>query len=271
MGVLTKITQQKRDTERYNIFIDDKYAFSVHESVLVKFGLTKGMQLDEWAMDEIAYEDRIEKAFNRALHFLSFRMRSEFEVKKKLMDLEYGEAVVLEAIVKLRRLGFLDDQAFSEALMRTQKNASNKGPKAIQQELQKKGVGKELQEQVLENYSEEEQFAVAKRLAEKAAASNRSIAPAQLKQKIQNALARKGFSFSLIGSVMEEIDFGREEDEWDSISSSVGEKAWRRYKSKYSGYELRNRVKQSMYQKGIPLERIERFIEKKENEEDGDQ
>ena len=93
------------------------------------------------------------------------------------MDLEFGEAVVLEAIVKLRRLGFLDDQAFSEALMRTQKNASNKGPKAIQQELQKKGVGKELQQQVLENYSEEEQFAVAKKLAEKAARSNRSIAP----------------------------------------------------------------------------------------------
>ncbi|WP_339254027.1 recombination regulator RecX [Sporosarcina sp. FSL W8-0480] len=271
MHVLTKITQQKRDTERYNIFIDDKYAFSVHETVLVKFGLTKGMQLDDWAMDEIAYEDQIEKAFNRALHFLSFRMRSEFEVKKKLLDLEYGEAVIMEAIVKLRRLGFLDDQAFSEALLRTQKNASNKGPKAIQQELQKKGVEKELQEQVLESYSEEEQFAVAKRLAEKAAASNRSVAPAQLKQKIQNALARKGFSFGLISSVLEEIDFGREEDEWESICNSVGEKAWRRYHSKYSGYELKNRVKQSMYQKGIPLDRIERFIEKKENEEDGEQ
>ncbi|WP_432360843.1 recombination regulator RecX [Sporosarcina sp. UB5] len=270
MPVITKITQQKRDSERYNIFLDETYAFSVHESVLVKYGLTKGMQLDEWSMDEITYEDEIEKAFNRALHYLSFRMRSEFEVKKKLLDLEFGEAVVLEAIVKLRRLGFLDDQAFSEALMRTQKNASNKGPKAIQQELQKKGVGKELQQQVLENYSEEEQFAVAKKLAEKAARSNRSIAPAQLKQKIQSALARKGFSFDLISSVMEEIDFGRDEDEWDTIIESVGEKAWRRNKSKHSGYELRNRVKQAMYQKGIPFERIDSFIEKKENEEDGD-
>ena len=270
MPVITKITQQKRDSERYNIFLDETYAFSVHESVLVKFGLTKGMQLDEWSMDEITYEDQIEKAFNRALHYLSFRMRSEFEVKKKLMDLEFGEAVVLEAIVKLRRLGFLDDQAFSEALLQTQKNASNKGPRAIQQELHKKGVGKELQQQVLENYSEEEQFAVAKKLAEKAARSNRSVAPTQLKQKIQNALARKGFSFEIIGSVMEEIDFGRDEDEWDSIISSTGEKAWRRYQSKYSGYELRKRVKQAMYQKGIPFERIDSFIEKKENEEDGD-
>ena len=82
MPVITKITQQKRDSERYKIFLDETYAFSVHESVLVKFGLTKGMQLDEWSMDEMTYEDQIEKAFNRALHYLSFRMRSEFEVKK---------------------------------------------------------------------------------------------------------------------------------------------------------------------------------------------
>lgn len=270
MPVLTKITQQKRDSERYNLFIDEKYAFSVHESILVKFGLTKGMQLDDWVMDEITYEDEIEKAFNKALHFLSFRMRTEFEVKKKLLDLEFGEAVILEAIVKLRRLGFLDDEAFSEAFVRTQKNASSKGPKAIKQELHKKGVGKELQEQVLQAYPEEEQFAIAKKLAQKAATSNRAIPPAQLKQKIQNALARKGFSFGLIRDVLESIDFEREEDEWDAISRTVGEKAWRRYASKFSGYDLRNRVKQAMYQKGIPLEQIERFIQKKENEEYGD-
>lgn len=270
MPVITKITQQKRDSERYNIYLDEKYSFSVHESILVKYGMTKGMQLDEWSMDEITYEDQIAKAFNRALHFLSFKMRSESEVKKKLLDLEYGEAVVLEAIVKLKRLGFLDDEAFSEAVMLTQKNTSGKGPKAIKQELMKKGVGKELQEQVLEQYSEEEQFAVAKKLAEKAARSNRSIPPAQLKQRIQNALARKGYGFGLINSVLEEIDFEREEDEWDDITVSVGEKAWRRYASKHTGYQLRNRVKQAMYQKGIPLEKIALFIEKKENEDDGE-
>ena len=49
----------------------------------------------------MVYEDEIRKAFNRALHYLGFRMRSEFEVKQKLLEFGYGEAVVLEAIVKL--------------------------------------------------------------------------------------------------------------------------------------------------------------------------
>ncbi|WP_225942112.1 recombination regulator RecX [Sporosarcina limicola] len=267
---ITKISQQKNDGERYNIFLDEKYAFSVHESVLVKFGLSKGMSLEDWSIDEMVYEDEIRKAFNRALHYLGFRMRSEFEVKKKLMDLEYGEAVVLEAIVKLKRLDFLNDETFSEALLQTQKRSSSKGPKAIQQELRKKGIGKELQDKVLESYTEEEQLQIATKLAEKAANANRSVAPSQLKQKIQNALLRKGYSFDIIKQALANIDFEREADEWTSITESVGEKAWRRYSSKFSGRSLNNRVKQAMYQKGIPFDKIDSFIEKKENEEDGD-
>ncbi|MCG3086929.1 recombination regulator RecX [Sporosarcina cyprini] len=270
MSVITKITQQKRDSERYNIFLDEVYAFSVHESVLVKFGLTKGMQVDDWAKGEIEYEDQIEKAFNRALHYLSFRMRSEFEVKKKLADLEFGEAVILEAIVKLKRLGFLNDEVFSEALLQTQKNTSNKGPKAIQQDMQKKGIAKELQQQVIEQYSNEEQIARARKLAEKAVNGNRSTPPAQLKQKIQNALLRKGFSYEVVNQVIDNLEMEIEEDEWDAMTDSIGEKAWRRYQSKHSGYQLINRVKQAMYQKGIPMDRINRFIEKKETEDYGE-
>jgi regulatory protein len=268
--VITKISQQKKDLDRYNIFLDEKYAFSVHESVLVKFGLTKGMSLEDWSIDEMVYEDEIRKAFNRALHYLGFRMRSEYEVKKKLLELGYGEAIILEALVKLKSLGFLNDETYSEALLQTRKNSSSKGPKAIQQEMQKKGIGKELQIKVLESYSEDEQIKIATKLAEKTANSNRSVAPAQLKQKIQNALLRKGYSFDLIKQALATINFDREEDEWTAIADSIGEKAWRRYSSKFSGRDLNDKVKQAMYQKGIPFERIDQFIDKKENEEHGD-
>lgn len=127
MQVITKITRQKNQ-ERYNIYLNDEYAFSVDESTLIKFGLTKGKILDPFEMDEIAYEDEIAKAFNRALHFLSYQMRSEFEVKKKLLDAGFGESVVLEAIQKLKKLGFLNDESYSKALLETKK----KPPKKVQ-------------------------------------------------------------------------------------------------------------------------------------------
>ncbi len=267
MPVITKITQQKKDPERYNIFLDEKYAYSVHETVLVKFGLTKGMTLENWSIDDMIYEDEIRKAFNRALHYLGFRMRSEHEVKQKLLQTGFGEAVVLEAIVKLRDLGFLNDETFSKALLETQKQSSGRGPQAIQQELQRKGIAKELQEEVVDSYSDEEQVEVARKVAEKEAKKNKSQSPRHTERRIQNALLRKGYSYDIIKRALSTIDFEIEEEEWEEVTASIGEKAWRRYSSKFTGNDLRNRVKQSMYQKGIPFDRIDWFIDKKENED----
>ena len=81
-------------------------------------------------------------------------------------------------------------------------------------------------------------------------------------------MLRKGYSFDIIKQALADIDLIIDEDEWTEITESIGEKAWRRYSSKFSGRDLNNRVKQSMYQKGIPFDRIDRFIEKKENEDD---
>lgn len=84
MPFITKISTQKKNTERFNIFLDEKYAFSVDADVLVRFDLKKGKELDELDILEIQYGDDVKKAFNRAVEFLSYRMRSEKEVRDHL-------------------------------------------------------------------------------------------------------------------------------------------------------------------------------------------
>jgi len=270
VAIITKITRQKNNVERYNIYIEEAYAFAVDESLIVKYQLTKNKVLEDWERDEIVFDDEIRKAFNKALHFLAFRMRSEYEVKKKLLDLEYGEAVVLEAIQKLHNLGFLNDESFAKAFLETQKKTSKKGPRVIQQELKKKGIEKSLQEEVLKTYTEEDQTQIAQGLAEKIANQQSSKTPRQVKQKIQDTLLRKGYSYATISKVIEEIEFETEQDEWEEMIANQGDKIWRKVSIKFTGYDRKNRVKQALYQKGFPSEQIEMFIEKKELEEDGD-
>lgn len=268
MAVITKITQQKRDSERFNIFLDGEYSFSVHESVLVQFGLTKGMELDDWALGELQYENEINKAFNRALHFLSFRMRSEKEIVDKLKKEEYGDAVILEAIVKLKRLNFVNDEQFAEAFMKTKIQTTKLGPQALKREMNQKGIARDIQDDLLSTYNEAEQFDIAKNLAEKVARKNERQASLQVKRKIESHLLRKGYSYDMIRNVLEEIDLDRDEDEWSAIVEREGEKAWNRISRKYSGRDLHYRVKQNLYSKGIPMEVIQEFIEMKENEDD---
>lgn len=268
MPIITKITQGKNNPERYNIFLEEKFAFSVDETVLVRYQLTKGKELDQWTIEEMNFEDEIRKAFNKSLDFLSFRMRSESEVRQKLKDKEFGEAVIDEAIKKLYELNFLDDRAFSEALMRTQMRSSKKGPKAIQQDMQKKGIDKQVQKDVLASYSEEEQLELAKGLAEKIADKEKTKTPRQIEQKISDTLLRKGYSYSLIKLAIEDLDLEKDEDQWTDIVAAQGDKLWRKHSSKLTGYDLISKVKQGLYQKGFPAEVISEYLEKKENEDE---
>lgn len=267
MPVITKIGRQKNNNERYNLYLDEKYAFSVDEAVLIKYQLTKGKVIEDFTIDEMVFDDEVRKAYNKAINFLSYRMRSEHEVKQKLLQSEFGEAVILEAVRKLHEHGFLNDESFTKALVATQKKNSKKGPAAIRQELKKKGIEKDLQEEVLAAYSEEEQLAIARALTEKIINQNDTKTPSQIKQKVQDALQRKGYNFTIISQAIDSFELDKSEEEWEEIIASQGDKIWRKYASKYNDYELRRRVKQALYQKGFPAEHIDLYIEEKELEQ----
>lgn len=267
MQVISKIGRQKNNPERYNIYLNDTYAFAVDESTLIKFGLTKGKVLEQFDIDEITYEDEIAKAFNRALNFLSYQMRSEFEVKKKLLDAGFGESVVLEAIRKLEKLGFLNDEMYSKALLETKKKTAKKGPRAIKQDLMKKGIDKETQNKVLDSFTHKEQLAIAMELAQKAIRANQNKTPMQIKQKVQDVLTRKGYSFSITNEILDQIKLEREDDDWYEMIELQGDKLWKKYAAKLAGNDLRMKIKQALYQKGFPIEVIDRFLDEKEKEE----
>ena len=148
MPMITKITTQQKNKDRYNIFTDEghgeKYAFSVDESVLLKFQLKKGMELDELFLTEIHYEDDIRKAYNRALHYLSSRMRSEGEVRTYLLEKEIDAPIIQEVILKLYEYKFLDDEQYAIAYVRTQMNTTDKGNIVIKRELKESGIREEL-------------------------------------------------------------------------------------------------------------------------------
>ena len=61
MQVITKITRQKNNKERYNIYLNEEFAFSVDESTLIKFGLTKGKILDHLKLMKLHMKMKLQK------------------------------------------------------------------------------------------------------------------------------------------------------------------------------------------------------------------
>ncbi|WP_433748195.1 recombination regulator RecX [Falsibacillus pallidus] len=266
MAIITKISKQVKNDERYNIFLDGKYAFSVDEDVLAKKRLQKGQELSDLDISEIQFHDDIRKGYNMALNYLTARMRTEKEIRTYLKDKEVEESIIPEIIFKLNQYKFINDEEFAIAFVRTQAATSNKGPVTIKRELAEKGVHQNFIERALEEFPFDQQLENAMKLAEKVVRQNQNLSESNVKQKIQQTLMRKGYSSNVIQEALIEVEFEKDTDEeWEAILYQ-GEKAYRRY-SKFEGFEYKQKMKQALYRKGFNMELIDRFLEHKEEEE----
>jgi regulatory protein len=262
MAVITKITTQQKNQDRYNIFLDrgkgEEFAFSVDSDVLIKFQMKKGMELDDFSLMEIHYQDDIRKAYNQAISYLARRMRSEKEIKDYLVKKETEEPVIHEVIHKLLAQKYINDREFGLAYARTQMNTTDKGPDLIRMELKEKGIEKSIIESVLEDFSFDLQLEKALKLCQKNIQKNSKDSYKIVKQKLEQMLQRKGYSFDVIKIAINEADMDSDEDELNAIRFQ-GEKILRKYHA-LSGYEYKQKIKQALYRKGFSFELIEKYL-----------
>ncbi len=263
MAIITKITTQQKNHDRFNVFMDygkgEEFAFSVDSDVLIKFQLKKGMELDDFSFLEIQYQDDIRKAYNLAVNFLARRMRSEKEIRDYLVKKEVEEPVINEVLHKLTAQKYINDMEFALAFVRTQANTTDKGPDLIMLELKEKGIAEGLRLQALEEFPREQQLDKAVKLSGKFFEKNSKDSLKIQKQKLEQLLLRKGYPFEIIQIAVQETGGSSETDEEMEAIRYQGEKAVRKF-SNLSEFEFRQKMKQTLYRKGFSLDVIEKYL-----------
>ena len=267
MSIITKISVQKKNTSRYNIYMDkgngEEYAFAVYEETLLKFHLSKGKELDELDIEEIILADQVNKAYQASINYLSYRMRSKKEISQYLREKEIEPFVVTEILTKLENQGYINDKEFALAYVRTQVNTTLKGPEVVVQELYEKGIDQVIIDEALLDYPFEIELEHAMKLIEKAESKYKKDSFQIRKQKIEMALKRKGYRFSTIQQAWNEMSVENDIDEEMESLKVQADKLKRKY-SAYSGYEYMMKIKSALYRKGFPIELIDRYLEGEE-------
>lgn len=90
-----------------------------------------------------------QEALQRALKFLSYRSRSEAEVRAKLTQLGFPQKSILSTLGKLRSLNLLNDESFARGWVRARAEGRGYGPLRIERELRQKGIAKSMISQVI--------------------------------------------------------------------------------------------------------------------------
>jgi regulatory protein len=258
---ITRIQAQKKKG-RYNIYLNGEYAFPVDEALIVKHYLRKGMVVSSELEQTLKEEDTFRKAYQRALNYLSYGLRSEKEVRDDLAEKEFEEYA--DAVIdKLKDQRLIDDVEYAKAYVRTAANLNRKGPRVIANELKRRGINELKIEEALPEYSEEDQVDNAVTLAEKQWKKAKKKSEREAIQYVRQFLMQKGFQADVINVALETIDTDKEEDEEYEALVKQAEKAWKRYARKVDGYDLEQKIKAYLFQKGYPSELIQRFIDSK--------
>lgn len=257
------ISAQKR-AGRFNVFINDEYAFPISEETFVHFSLSKGMEVTDAFLKEVGEYETGAKAYNKALNFLTGQLRTQNEVGQKLLKLDYTEEVVAQVLAKLADLKLLDDAEYAKSYVRTMKRTGDKGPRYLINHLRQKGVYENDIQSGLALFTEEDQVELAVAVGTKMQKRLRNVSVKQQQMKICQNLMNKGFNSQSIELAFQSIDFEVDpEEEYEKLI-----KLGTRLIHKYAGlpsYTKKAKIKQSLYNKGFEIDLIEKFINENEN------
>lgn len=208
MGVITALTVQKRNPNRFNIYLDGTFAFGLESALATT--LKVGQTLSPEMIASLQQQEAVSQAKARAVRLISRRPRSIAEIEQNLRQKDFEAHVIEQAVARLQEVGLLDDEAFARYWVEQRDTFKPRSHLALRQELQQKGVNRAVIEVAL---SEVDQTAAAQRAAAKQARRYTHLTEDEFRRKLAGFLQRRGFHYEIIKQVIDEV--------WETHSHDV--------------------------------------------------
>lgn len=205
MKKITKIEYQKNNKDRVNIFLNDEFGFGLDLNIMIKYSLSKNMELGDEFISEILIAEDKNKAYNYAISILSRRAKSEKELRLKMSQKGYENEYIDFTIDKLKQNKYIDDSDYSERFIRDKLSFSKYGKLKVREALYNKGIDKQIIDEKLNLISSEDEFKRSYELAEKKLKSLFKLDSQKRRIKLYNFLINKGFEYDTVKKVVSEL------------------------------------------------------------------
>jgi regulatory protein len=205
---ITAIEKQRR-RRRANVYLDGRFTFSLSLGLLTEAGLHEGDALTPQQVDSLRQADVRHQAHEAALRLLTYRPRSEAEIRQRLARRGLPPQVVQETIARLRDQGLLSDAAFARFWVETRDQTSPRGRRLLWQELAAKGIERETIRQAIAPVAEED---AALRAAQKKARHLQGQDYSIFRRRLGDFLLRRGFPYPTVRTIVERLWLERQQD-----------------------------------------------------------
>ena len=200
MKKITAIDVQKRTPNRVNVHLDGEFAFGLAR--IVAAWLRVGQELSDEKIEQLQAEDARERAFQQAMLFLSYRARSEAEIRQNLRKHEIPDPVIEQTLERLRQEGLANDHQFARAWVENRSTFRPRSRRLMAMELRQKGLNDEAVASAVAHVDDE---GLAYEAAQKKVARYKHLEWNEFRKKLSDFLARRGFSYSVVAPVVTRI------------------------------------------------------------------
>jgi regulatory protein len=201
MGTITALRLDGRK-KQVNVFIDGLFSFTVAEELAAIHHLGIGKSLSADQIDEFKEKDLSYSCMEAAVHYLSYRPRSESEMKQRLKRRGFDDETVREVISKLKKQRLIDDVSFSEFWRNNRLTFSPRSSRLIRLELQQKGVAAETVKEALKDIDDENSvYEAGLKKARRLTASDYD----DFRRRIYDYLRRRGYGYDMVKRATERL------------------------------------------------------------------
>jgi regulatory protein len=207
---VTALRFQKRNKDRVNVYLDGEFALGL--AAIVAAPLRVGQTLSDAEIEALRRHDGVERSYEKALNFLSYRPRSAEEVRRNLYKKQIDAAVIEAVVERLLRAGLLDDREFARYWVDNRRKFNPRGTRALRHELWQKGVPDQIIDEVLEDFPETN---AAREVAQAGLRRYKHLDRETCQRRLSAYMARRGFSYAvikpLVHEMLDQITFSEEE------------------------------------------------------------
>jgi len=198
---VTALSKQRR-SKRIDVHINGLSGLSVTPDIALQFGLRTGATLSESRMEALRGAQLREDAMAAALRLVSYRPRSEKELRERLRQ-RFPDTALVDAVVgRLAELRLIDDLAFAASWVESRERSSPRSRRMLAAELRAKGVSREPAEAVVETVDEAD---AALRAARKKARVLAARPFEEFRRKIGDLLLRRGFGYETANETVKRL------------------------------------------------------------------
>lgn len=202
---ISDIKRQKRNQNRFSIYIDGKYAFSIDYDTLDGSHIHIGDTVSDDEKKVLIQKDEFSRVRDYAHTLLSYRDRTEYEIKTRLFDKGFHAGTIREVLEFLKSRNLIDDKSFAGKWVDNIFTSRPMGRMRVEHELKKRRINEDIIQEVCDKrLGQDTEYELARKAAEKKLNSLKSYPGEIARKRLFSFLRNRGFDFEIIRDLMKE-------------------------------------------------------------------